>query len=183
MIRLNSFRQLRLVNNILDITRANAGRIKVNKSNIDIIFMTKAIVDSVYTYASQKSIDIIFSSSVKQKIVGIDDEKYERILLNLLSNAIKFTPEGKSISVKILSRRDGICIEVKDKGIGIPQEKADIIFERFGQVDSSLSRQAEGTGIGYLWLRNLLKQLEELYLLKVRSEEEVLSQYFFLVKA
>lgn len=75
MIRLNSFRQLRLVNNILDITRANAGRIKVNKSNIDIIFMTKAIVDSVYTYASQKSIDIIFSSSVKQKIVGIDDEK------------------------------------------------------------------------------------------------------------
>ncbi|MBC2458562.1 PAS domain S-box protein [Clostridium beijerinckii] len=159
MIRLNSFRQLRLVNNILDITRANAGRIKVNKSNIDIIFMTKAIVDSVYTYASQKSIDIIFSSSVKQKIVGIDDEKYERILLNLLSNAIKFTPEGKSISVKILSRRDGICIKVKDKGIGIPQEKADIIFERFGQVDSSLSRQAEGTGIGLSLVKKFVEAI------------------------
>lgn len=147
-IRQNTFRQLRLVNNLLDITRANAGRIKINKKNIDIVFLTKAITESVYDYAAQKGVMVSLSSSFKKKIIGIDDEKYERIILNLISNAIKFTPEGKSISVTLRSVKDKICVEVKDNGIGIPQDKMDIIFDKFGQVDSSLSRQAEGTGIG-----------------------------------
>lgn len=147
-IRQNTFRQLRLVNNLLDITRANAGRIKINKKNIDIVFLTKAITESVYDYAAQKGVMVSLRSLFKKKIIGIDDEKYERIILNLISNAIKFTPEGKSISVTLRSVKDKICVEVKDNGIGIPQDKMDIIFDKFGQVDSSLSRQAEGTGIG-----------------------------------
>ena len=81
-------------------------------------------------------------------MIGIDEEKYERILLNLLSNAIKFSPKGRGITVG-LRRRDGcVMVDVADEGIGIPEDKLEMIFERFGQVDSSLSRQAEGTGIG-----------------------------------
>jgi PAS domain S-box-containing protein len=159
MIRQNTFRQLRLVNNLLDITRANAGSIKINKKNIDIVFLTKAIIDSVYSYASNKEITITFTSSFKKKIIAIDDEKYERILLNLLSNAIKFTPEGKFIVVNLCSIKGSICIEVKDNGIGIPPNKIDIIFERFGQVDSSLSRQAEGTGIGLSLVKKFVEAL------------------------
>lgn len=142
MIRQNTFRQLRLVNNLLDITRVNAGRIKINKKNVDIVFLTKSIIESICTYVALKSIDVTFVPLIEKKIIGIDDEKYERILLNLLSNATKFTPEGKPIIVTLSSINDKICIEVKDKGIGIPEDKANIIFERFGQVDSSLSRQA-----------------------------------------
>jgi two-component system sensor histidine kinase/response regulator len=160
MIRQNTFRQLRLVNNLLDITRVNAGRIKVNKKNIDIVFLTKAIVESVYTYAAQKTIDIKFITLLEEKIIGIDEEKYERILLNLLSNAIKFTPEGKCITVTLSSIESRICVEVKDNGIGIPSNKLDIIFERFGQVDSSLSRQAEGTGIGLSLVKKFTEALE-----------------------
>ncbi|KZL93916.1 sensor histidine kinase TmoS [Clostridium magnum DSM 2767] len=148
MISQNNFRQLRLVNNLLDITRANAGSIKISKKNIDIVFLTKAIIDSVYSYASNKGITINFTSSFNNKIIAIDDEKYERILLDLLSNAIKFTTSGKFVVVNLCSIQESICIEVKDNEIGIPANKMDIIFERFGQVDSSLSRQAEGTGIG-----------------------------------
>jgi signal transduction histidine kinase len=148
IIRQNTFRQLRLVNNILDITRANAGRIKINKKNIDIVFLTKAITESVNQYASQKGVGLKFESSIKKKMIGIDDEKYERIILNLISNAIKFTPEGKSIVVNLHNEGGNICVEVKDNGIGIPPNKTDLIFERFGQVDSLLSRNAEGTGIG-----------------------------------
>jgi signal transduction histidine kinase len=160
MIRQNTFRQLRLVNNLLDITRVNAGRIKVSKKNIDIVFLTKAIVESVNTYAAQKTIDIKFITLFEEKVIGIDEEKYERILLNLLSNAIKFTPEGKSITVTLSSIENQISVEVKDNGIGIPANKLDIIFERFGQVDSSLSRQAEGTGIGLSLVKKFTEALE-----------------------
>jgi signal transduction histidine kinase len=160
MIRQNTFRQLRLVNNLLDITRVNAGRIKVSKKNIDIVFLTKAIVEFVYTYAAQKTIDIKFITLFEEKVIGIDEEKYERILLNLLSNAIKFTPEGKSITVTLSSIENQISVEVKDNGIGIPANKLDIIFERFGQVDSSLSRQAEGTGIGLSLVKKFTEALE-----------------------
>jgi signal transduction histidine kinase len=159
MIRQNTFRQLRLVNNLLDITRINSGSIRINKRNIDIVFLTKAITESVQAYASQKGINIQFITSLKEKIIGIDDEKYERILLNLLSNAIKFTPENNNISVSLSTVKCNICVEVKDSGIGIPESKIDIIFERFGQVDSSLSRQAEGTGIGLSLVKKFVEAL------------------------
>lgn len=160
-IRQNSYRQLRLVNNLLDITRFNAGQMKIHRANKDIIFLTKSITDSVQIYAQQKGINLTFSSTIKRREIGIDEEKYERILLNLLSNAIKFTPKGSSISVnvsqKIVENKCMVLIQVKDKGIGIPKDKIDLIFKRFGQVDNSLTRQAEGTGIGL----SLVKMLVE----------------------
>lgn len=159
IIRQNTFRQLRLVNNLLDITRSDAGRIKIYKRNIDIVFLTKSIVESVYTYASQKGVAVTFISSIQSKLIGIDDEKYERILLNLLSNAIKFTPVGKLIVVKLRSTKKNISIEVKDNGIGIPEDKINLIFDRFGQVDSSLSRQAEGAGIGLSLAKRFVEAL------------------------
>lgn len=159
IIRQNANRQLRLVNNLLDITRANAGSIKVNKKNIDIVFLTEAIIESVYEFSSQKGISITFVSSFLEKIIALDDEKYERIILNLLSNAIKFTPNGKSINVNVYSIEENVCIDVKDNGIGIPQDKIDIIFDKFGQVDSSLSRQAEGSGIGLSLVKKFVEAL------------------------
>ncbi|WP_160679731.1 PAS domain-containing sensor histidine kinase [Clostridium sp. C8-1-8] len=147
-IKQNTNRQLRLVNNLLDITRANEGRIKMHKSNLDIVFLTKVITESVYEFAAKKKIQMKFVSKLVKKVIAVDDEKYERILLNLLSNAIKFTPEGKSIVVSLYSLKGKVCVDVKDSGIGIPSDKLEVIFEKFGQVDSSLSRQAEGTGIG-----------------------------------
>jgi signal transduction histidine kinase len=161
-IKQNSNRQLKLVNNLLDITRVNAGYFNIYKKNVDIVMLTKLITESVIIFAEQKGINLTFSSVLKTKVIGIDEEKYERILLNLLSNAIKFTPKDKLITVKvyekIIKKKCKVCIQVKDTGVGIPDDKQEIIFERFGQVDSSLTRQAEGTGIGL----HLVKRLVEL---------------------
>ncbi len=158
----NSNRQLKLVNNLLDITRINAGSIKIYRTNVDIVQMTRSITESIMIFAEQKGIRLSYSSSLGKKVIGIDEEKYERILLNLLSNAMKFTMKGKSIFVrvsqKIVKGKCKVCIRVKDQGIGIPHDKQQLIFERFGQVDSSLSRQAEGTGIGL----SLVKMLVEI---------------------
>ncbi|KNY25940.1 sensor histidine kinase [Pseudobacteroides cellulosolvens] len=158
-IRLNSLRQIRLVNNLLDITKYNAGHIKIYNKNIDIVFLTEAITQSVKVFANQKEINLQFSSDIEFKEIAIDDEKYERILLNLLSNAIKFTPKGKSIYVFVTCKDNKVFVIVKDEGVGIPENKRDIIFERFGQVDSSLTRQAEGTGIGLSLVKSLISAM------------------------
>ena len=110
-----------------------------------------------------KKIRVSFSFDPAKIIIGIDEEKYERILLNLLSNAIKYTPKGESITVKlrkkIVKNKAMACIQVCDSGIGIPADKQEHIFKRFGQVDSLLSRQAEGTGIGLHLTRMFIEML------------------------
>jgi PAS domain S-box-containing protein len=149
-IKQNTFRQLRLVNNLLDITRINSGQVKLNMRNIDVVFLTKAITQSVELYANQKDIKISFASNINKKIISMDEEKLERIILNIISNAIKFTKEGGQIAVTLTedNKSSFVQLKVSDTGIGIPKDKQELIFERFGQVDSNLSRQAEGTGIG-----------------------------------
>ncbi|QLY80624.1 sensor histidine kinase [Clostridium intestinale] len=151
----SSLQQVRLVNNLLDITRADAGYLKVNKKNMDIVRMTKLIIKSILVYANEKNVNIKCSSSSKEIYLGIDDEKYERILLNLLSNAIKFSPIKGNIYVDIEENDGLVSITVKDEGPGIPEDKQKVIFERFGQVNNSLTRESEGTGIG-LYIVNLL---------------------------
>lgn len=162
-IKQNSFRQLRLVNNLLEIARINSGFIKLKQRNVDIVFLTRSITESVAIYAQQKGIRIVFASKFPKRIVGLDDEKFERILLNLLSNAIKFTPAGRKVSVELSSKLHNnkrmICIKVKDQGIGIPKVKQNLIFDQFGQVDSMLTSQAEGSGIGLYLVKLMVNSL------------------------
>ena len=158
-IKQNTYRQVRLVNNLLDITGANAGHIKLNMKNLNVIFITNSIVESVSLYANQKGVNMNFESDRDEKIIALDEEKYERILLNLLSNAIKFTPKDKNIKVILISKGKNVKVSVIDEGIGIPKEKHDLIFERFGQVDSSYTRQAEGSGIGLSLVKLLVNAM------------------------
>ncbi|WHH57780.1 ATP-binding protein [Petroclostridium sp. X23] len=160
-IKQNTFRQLRLANNLLDITRMDSGHMKLNVKNVDIVFLSKVITESVELYAKQKNIKMYFESNVESKIIAMDEEKFERIILNLLSNAMKFTESGGRITVLLEENKKSNFVQIKvtDTGIGIPKEKREIIFEKFGQVDSNLSRQAEGTGIGLSLVKLLVGAL------------------------
>lgn len=161
-IKQNTFRQLRLANNLLDYTKINSGQFKLNMKNIDIVFSTKVITQSVELYANQKNIKMSFESNVESKIISIDEEKFERIMLNIISNAIKFTEDNGEIAVTLNEniKSNLVQIRVTDTGIGIPKDKQELIFERFGQVDSNLSRRAEGTGIGLSLVKLLVNILE-----------------------
>lgn len=176
-IKRNTFRQLRLVNNLLDITRLNSDQFKLNMKNVDIVFLTKLITESVKIYAEQKKINLYFKSNVSSRSTTLDDEKYERIILNLLSNAIKFTLEGGSIIVEVKEniKDKTISISVSDNGIGIPKEMNEMIFQRFAQVESNLSRQAEGSGIGL----SLVKMLTDILdgNIELKSELDVGSTF------
>jgi signal transduction histidine kinase len=156
----NCSRLLKLINNILDLSKAEAGFLTVNNSTFDIVYVTENIVGSVNLYAKSKDIELIFDTNEEECTVCMDRDKYEKILLNLLSNAIKYTPEEKQIMVVLDIQDDKVALSVKDEGIGIPEDKLNYIFDRFAQVNTSLSRRAEGTGIGLSLVKKLVEYME-----------------------
>lgn len=159
IMKQNCYRLLRLVNNIIDITKIDSGYFDMNENNVDIINLVENITLSVADYIENKGLSLIFDTVVEEKVISCDPEKIERIILNILSNAVKFTPIGGEITVNIEDCIENICIRVKDTGRGIPRDKVESIFKRFVQVDKSLTRDCEGSGIGL----SLVKCLVELH--------------------
>lgn len=160
ILRQNSFRLLRLVNNLIDITKIDSGYYELQLINNDIVSVVENITLSVVEYVESKNISLVFDTDVEEKIIACDSDKIERIMLNLLSNAVKFTEPGGKISVNMYDGKDKITIVVSDTGIGIPKEKQQLIFERFRQVDKSLNRINEGSGIGLSLVESLIKMHE-----------------------
>lgn len=148
IMKLNSYRLIKLVNNLIDITKIDAGYIKPSFNLLEIVSLIEDTTQSIGIYAEAKGVNLIFDTDIEEKCIYCDGEKIERILLNLLSNALKFTPEGGTINVFFSDKGSSIEFSVKDTGIGIKDEFKDKIFERFTQVDKSLSRNTEGSGIG-----------------------------------
>lgn len=159
VMKQNCYRLLRLVNNLIDITRIDSRALELQLKNHNIISVVEEITLSVSDYIENKGIKLVFDTDVEEKILACDDDKIERIILNLLSNAIKYTPEGGTISVAVLDRGNGIQVKISDTGIGIPADKQGEIFQRFCQISETFTRQREGSGIGL----NLVKSLVELH--------------------
>lgn len=155
--RQNCFRLLRLINNLIDSTKLDSGHFELDMINCNIVNVVEEITLSVADYININNISLIFDTDVEEKMVACDPDKIERIMLNLLSNCIKFTNEGGRIFVNILDGEEYLTISVEDTGIGIPEEKVNIIFDRFRQVDKSFTRNYEGSGIGLSLVKSLLE--------------------------
>lgn len=155
--RQNCFRLLRLINNLIDSTKLDAGHFQIDMINCNIVSVVEEITVSVASYISNNNINLIFDTDVEEKIIACDPDKIERIMLNLLSNCIKFTDDNGSIFVNIFDGEEYITLSVEDTGIGIPEEKVDIIFDRFRQVDKSFTRNYEGSGIGLSLVKSLVE--------------------------
>lgn len=156
MIKQNSYRLLRLINNIIDITKIESGFFEIHLKNYNIVSIVEDITLSVAEYIESKEISLIFDTDVEEKFIACDPDKVERIILNLLSNAIKFTGSGGSIFVNVFDREEDVEIIVSDTGIGIPKDKQELIFQRFRQVDTSLTKEQEGSGIGLSLVKSLV---------------------------
>lgn len=147
-VKHNCYRLLRLVNNLIDSTKIDSGFLKLSFTNCNIVNIIEEITLSVAQYVETKNVRLVFDTDVEEKIMACDIEKMERIMLNLLSNAVKFTNPGDDIFVLIEDRGESIIISVRDTGIGIPKQKLEVIFDKFRQVDKSLTRTHEGSGMG-----------------------------------
>lgn len=153
----NALRLLRLINNIIDTTKVDGNYLHFNFANGNIVSVVEDIVQSVADFVQSKGINITFDTEIEEKIIAFDEEKIERIILNILSNSVKFTDINGSIFVDIYDKEDFIEISIRDTGIGIPEDKLEFIFERFAQVDKSMTRKNEGSGIGLSLVKSLVE--------------------------
>ncbi|KEI82213.1 histidine kinase [Clostridium botulinum A2 117] len=178
LIKQNCYRLMKLINNLLDTTKLDSGYLKLNLVNYNIVNLIEEITLSVTSYAESKGINIIFDTNVEEKIIAVDTDKIERIILNLLSNSIKFTNPGGNIFVNVKDSGENVYIHVKDTGVGIPSDKLESIFERFFQVDKTLKKNKEGTGIGL----HLVKSFVEMHNGTVTIKSELGKGTEFIIK-
>lgn len=144
-----------LINDILDLSKAEANRFTLNETTVDMVEMLHSALSMVSNQAQEKQQKIVLD--IQEGLPGIraDALRIRQILLNLISNAIKFSSKGKEIHVGLAISKDQFAIAVKDHGIGIPQKDISRILEKFCQLHTPLARQSDGTGLG-LWVVQML---------------------------
>ena len=174
MIQRNAQRLQRLINQLLDLSKLEAGGMRLQARPENIVALLNRIAQSFESQAKLKGIAWHFHSEPDEITAYVDKEKIENIFFNLFSNAVKFTPKGGSVNVecrilnaelgsdsgvpksKIGNQKSEIMVTVSDTGIGIPPDRLDKIFDRFYQVDDSYTRENEGSGIGLALTRELV---------------------------
>jgi signal transduction histidine kinase/DNA-binding response OmpR family regulator/ligand-binding sensor domain-containing protein len=163
MILRNGENLLKLVNEMLDLSKLESGKMILNLRDGDFIAYLRYIVESFQSLASAQQKQFHFFANADELQVVFDAEKTRQIITNLFSNALKFTPENGNIYVSVSykpiesSNMVEVEIKVKDTGIGIPENQIPHIFDRFTQLDNSHTRKAEGTGIGLALTKELVK--------------------------
>lgn len=189
MIKRNAQRLMNLINQLLDLSKLEAGKLKLKASKNNIVSFVRGIVMSFESLAERKDISLKVHSDQEVIELYFDKDMMIKILTNLLSNAFKFTPEGGSIIVSLKppfnypftkGGKEGgsVAIVVKDTGIGILDDELPKLFDRFYQVDSSQTREYEGSGLGLA----LIKELIELHHGSIRVNSKVDSGSEFIVK-
>lgn len=169
LVKQNCYRLIRLLSNVEYVSSIDNGTCTLELRKCDIVKLVENIVKISKTYTDKKGIDISFKSEVNKKILSLDIDKVEKIILNILSNAIKFTDTGGKIDINLYMQNEQVCISIKDTGIGIPKDKTEVIFENFEQLDTTLSRGCEGTGMGL----SVVKKLANLNNIKINVESEL----------
>ncbi|SHK08298.1 PAS domain S-box-containing protein [Clostridium amylolyticum] len=158
IIKQNCLRLIKLVNNLIDITKIESGFFQPKLKVKNIVSIIEDITLSIVSYAQYKNINIIFDTDSEEVYVKCDEDLMERIMLNLLSNAVKYGKQGGVINIRIYNPKENfVTISIKDDGIGIPENMISKVFERFEKVDSSLSRNNEGSGIGLSIVKSLVE--------------------------
>ncbi len=152
-----SYRLMRMVSNTIDITRIDTGHYDLCLKNVNIVHIVEEIVLSVSSFIEARMLSIVFDTQTEERIMAVDVDKIERAILNLLSNAIKFTPKNGHIWVNLYEESTFFYISVRDSGIGIPAHMKDAIFNRFVQVDKTLTREQEGSGLGLSIVKSIIE--------------------------
>ena len=146
IIKRNSFKMLKLINNLIDSNKIKNNYYKLNKKNIDIVPMIENTISCIEKFASERNINLIFDTNEEVCIMAIDPEAIDRVIMNLLSNAIKFSNENSNIYINLVVKDKEIELSFKDEGCGISKEEKERIFDRFYQGKNN--DNIEGSGIG-----------------------------------
>ncbi|WP_037302334.1 hybrid sensor histidine kinase/response regulator transcription factor [Runella limosa] len=169
----NGNRLLHLINQLLDLSKLEAGQLQPDIRQQDLIMFLKILGESYQSLAKSQKIQFEIIRNIDSAIAYFDEDKVEKIVSNLLSNAFKFTPQGQSVTLSIhYEEATARCIlRVIDTGIGIAESRQKHIFDRFYQIDSSVQRQYEGTGIGLALVKEVVQVLKGNIYLQSRERQ------------
>ncbi|WP_337020483.1 sensor histidine kinase, partial [Oceanobacillus massiliensis] len=158
IIHEESLRMGRLVNELLDLARMEAGQIHLNIEPVELASYVKRVVNKFKGLASDNRIELNFLSRIDHPTANLDPDRIEQVFTNLIDNAIRHTTEGGTVQVSVTNSSDALEVEVKDSGSGIPEEDLPFIFERFYKADKSRVRNKEkkGTGLGLAIAKNIV---------------------------
>ncbi|WP_373517649.1 ATP-binding protein, partial [Pricia sp.] len=168
MIRRNANRLLKLVNQLLDLSKLDSGKLQLDLAEGDVFKCIRAAASSFSSHAAQRQMDYQIKVPSSPLWASFDRDKLEKIVYNLLSNDFKFTPDEAKVIIRANYGNDRLQLTVSDSGHGIEKEKLPHIFDRFYQVDSSYTKEKSGTGIGLA----LTKELVELFSGEIYVESE-----------
>ncbi|WP_092694931.1 sensor histidine kinase [Tranquillimonas rosea] len=147
-----------LINDLLEIDRAEAGQLALKRERLDVSELVRDAIEANANYAAKQDITIREGGLERNLLANVDRQRLGQVLANLLSNAVKFSEPHGEVTVTATRSDDAIRIAVRDTGIGIPDDKMQAIFERFHQVDSSAHRKRGGTGLGLSITKAIVEQ-------------------------
>jgi len=158
-----------LVNELLDVSKIEAGAMRLNKKETDLAYLINISINNFVLLALDKNIDIVFVNELKNQIVSIDPMKISQVMNNLINNAIKFTEKGKiTVSARDDEENSLVEIMIQDSGIGIPKESLEQIFDKFSYSHKKGTRGEPGTGLGL----TICKRFIELHSGSIRAYSE-----------
>ncbi|OCA99875.1 sensor histidine kinase [Clostridium beijerinckii] len=178
VIKRNSYKILKLVNNLIDTTKLEKNHYSIKRENLDVINLIEWNISSIDKYAKQKEISLVFDTNVEECIMAVDPEAIDRIIMNLISNAIKFSPKGSNIYINAWKSINQLTISVRDEGIGIPKEEQNTIFNRFVQSSRNKKSENSGSGIGL----DLVRYLTQAHNGSIELKSEENSGCEFIIK-
>lgn len=160
LIEANGNNLLRLINQLLDLSRLENHAFQLHLQQADIVPYLRYVTESFQTYANSRNLSLRFFSPAESLTMDFDPEQLKQVLVNLISNALKFTHSGGEVVVRLIPQESRLGIAVQDTGIGIAEAALPHIFDRFYQADNSATRSGEGSGIGLAHARELVTLME-----------------------
>jgi signal transduction histidine kinase len=147
----------RIISNLLDISKIEAGKLRLQKKNVNIVSLIKKVLRSFRLYAKSKEIKLETSFAAKLSPVSADPDRLTQVLTNLIDNAIKFSHKNGEVFIKAKEEKDVIEVSVADSGIGISPENFNRIFNKFQRVEKGVSSKLRGTGLGLPISREIIQ--------------------------
>ena len=155
----NGMRLLKLINDLLDLIRLEAGRMEIKNEPLEVADFIKGLASAARQVAEDKHIKLETHTDLRLGVVAADSDKLEKVVLNLLFNALKFTPDGGRVELRAEKQGEKFAFIVNDNGIGIAEKNLPFVFDRFWQADSSSQRKYQGVGIGLALVKELTEMM------------------------
>lgn len=151
-------RMINLVNDLLNVSRIEQGRIQLNFQKVNLGTLSADICKSLQVTAKQKKQNLTLTIDQNIPFVSADPEKTKEIISNLVENALKYTPDGGTIAVRVTAANNACWVLVKDNGVGVPKAKQKDLFQKFSRLENPLSQKTTGTGLGLFTVKQLVEK-------------------------